>query len=221
MLRKHATKLHVSTRYTLGPFGLQPEMPVLKKLGGKILICGSTGPRNPEGAAAKKAVKGFLEKMEPHADAAGEHGLVIAIENHAGQFLSHPDSIRYFADLNQHPALGVAFAPHHLHQHIGEIPGLIAALGKRNLPFIYFQEHGIGSQKKVEKEVELRQLPGRGKLDYVPILQALRDIKFDGVAEIFMHPTPRGVPMLETAEAITDTILESRSHIDKCLEKTK
>lgn len=220
LLRRHGAKLHVSTRYPLGPFRLQEEMPVLEELGGKILVCGATGPKDPVGAAAKEAVRRFLEKMGPHADAAATHGLVIAIENHAGQLLSHPDSIRYFAELNHHRALGVAFAPHHLHKHVEEIPELIAVLGAKNLPFIYFQEHGIGSTQKVAKEVELEQLPGRGKLDYVPILQALREIRFTGVAEIFMHPTPRGVPMLETAGAITDTILESRLHIDQCLAKT-
>ena len=158
--------------------------------------------------------------MKPHADAAAKHGITIAIENHSGQILTHPDAIRYFAELNQHPNLGMAFAPHHLHDHIAEIPKLITALGDKNIPFIYFQEFGIGSKKKVEKKVELEQLPGRGTLDYVPIIQALRDIKFTGVAEIFMHPTPRGVPMLETATAITDTINESRKYLDQCLAKT-
>jgi sugar phosphate isomerase/epimerase len=184
------------------------------------LVCGATGPKDPRGAAAKSAVAGFLEKMKPHADAAAEHGLVIAIENHAGQLLSHPDSIRYFAELNDHPALGVAFAPHHLHASVDEIPELIGALGSDNLPFFYFQEHGIGARERVAKEVELEQLPGRGKLDYVPILQALRDIEFAGVAEIFMHPTPRGGPILPTARAITDTINQSRKYLDQCLAKT-
>lgn len=221
MLSDHRARLHVSTRYPLGPFGLQAEMPVVKKLGGKILVCGATGPKDPQGEAAKVAVKGFLEKMRGHADAAAEHGLVIAIENHANQLLSHPDSIRYFAEMNDHPALGVAFAPHHLHDHLGEIPELITALGDRQLPFIYFQEHGIGAREKVEKEIELQQLPGRGTLDYVPILQALRGIEFSGVAEIFMHPTPRGGPVLPTAKAITDTINESRQFLASCLAKTK
>ncbi|MDC0275358.1 sugar phosphate isomerase/epimerase, partial [Verrucomicrobiales bacterium] len=119
------------------------------------------------------------------------------------------------------PALGLSFAPHHLHNHIDDIPVLIRELGNKNIPFIYFQEHGIGSKKHVEKEIELEQLPGRGTLDYTPIVQALRDIKFDGVAEIFMHPTPRGTPMLETAGAITDEVNKSRKYIGTCLAKTK
>jgi len=220
LLAKHGAKLTVSTRYPLGPFGLQPEMPFLKELGGSLLVCGATKPAQPEGEEAKKAVADFLEKMKPHADAAGQHVLVIAVENHSGNLLYHPDSLRYWAELNDHPALGVAFAPHHLHAFIPEIPGLIRDLGDEQLPFIYFQEYGIGSKKTVAKEIELEQLPGRGTLDYRPLVSALREIAFSGVAEIFMHPTPRGVPMLEEATAITDTINESRAYIDRCLAET-
>jgi sugar phosphate isomerase/epimerase len=220
LLAKHETKLTVSTRYPLGCFGLQPEMPVLQKLGGRILVCGSSGPKDPEGEEAEKAMKDFLEKMRPHADAAAAHDLVIAVENHANQALFHPDSIRYFAEFNDHPALGIAFAPHHLHAFTEQIPDLIRTLGKKNLPFIYFQEHGIGSQKTVAKEIELEQLPGRGMLDYTPIVQALRDSQFGGVAEIFMHPTPRGTPVLETASAITDTLNESRTYLTQCIART-
>ncbi len=221
LLKKHNTALTVSTRYPLGCYGLQPEMPILKKLGGKILVCGSAGPKNPTGEEAKKHMKSFLEKMKPHADAAGEHGLIIAVENHASQVLFHPDSIRYFAEFNKHKALGISFAPHHLHTFPAQtVPDLIRELGNDNIPFIYFQEHGIGMLKHVEKKIELEQLPGFGKLDYVPIIQALRDIKFTGVAEIFMHPTPRGTPILETAEAITGVINDSRKYIDDCIAKT-
>ena len=186
-----------------------------------MLVCGTTGPKDPVGDDAKKAVLGFLEKMKPHADAAGEHGLVIAVENHANQLMYHPDAIRTFAEFNDHKALGLSFAPHHLHEFTDQVPDLIRELGNDNIPFIYFQEHGIGSKKTVAKEIELEQLPGRGKLDYVPIVQALHDINFTGVAEIFMHPTPRGVPMLETAEAITKTINESRAYLDGCLARVK
>ena len=97
------------------------------------------------------------------------------------------------------------------------MPNLIRDLGAANLPFIYFQEYGIGSKQKVTKEVELQQLPGRGTLDYRPILRALRDVGFHGWAEIFMHPTPRGVPILPTASEITTTISQSRTHIEKLL----
>ncbi len=219
LLEKHDARLLCSTRYPLGPFGLQPEFPVLKKLGGEMIVCGSAGPKNVTGAEAKKGIREFLEKMKPHADAAAEQGITLAIENHANALLASPDSIRYWAEFNTHPALGVAFAPHHLNDHIEDMPKLIRELGAKNLPFIYFQEHGIGSKQTVAKEIELQQLPGYGTLDYQPILQAMRDIHFNGYVEIFMHPTPRGIPMLPTPGEITAVINKSRDHIETLLEE--
>jgi sugar phosphate isomerase/epimerase len=71
--------------------------------------------------------------------------------------------------------------------------------------------------KKTSKEIEMQQLPGLGRLDYRPIVRALRDIGFTGYVEIFMHPTPRGVPILPTAAEITVAINKSREYVEKCI----
>lgn len=219
LLKKHGVQLVCSTRYPLGPFGLQPEMPMVKRLGGKLIVSASKGPKDVVGEEAKAGIKAFLEQMKPHADAAGEHGIMLAIENHKSALLSSPDSIRYWAEFNTHPAMGVAFAPHHLHDAVEQMPGLIRDLGSKNLPFIYFQEYGIGSKQTVAKEIELEQLPGYGTLDYKPILAAMKEVGFNGHVEIFMHPTPRGIPMLPTPGEITKAINKSRDHIEGLLKE--
>jgi sugar phosphate isomerase/epimerase len=114
--------------------------------------------------------------------------------------------------------LGVAFAPHHLHDAVEEIPKLIRELGAKNLPFIYFQEYGIGSKETVAKEIELQQLPGYGTLDYGPILAAMKEVGFAGHVEIFMHPTPRGLPILPTAGEITKVVNKSRDYVEGLLK---
>jgi sugar phosphate isomerase/epimerase len=215
MLTKTGVKISTFTRYKLGPFGLQDEMKVVKQLGGKMIVTGTGGPNDVSGAEARTAMKAFLEKLKPHADAAGEHGLQLTIENHKKSLLSTPDSIRAWAELADHPAIGVCFAPHHLHEHVDDMPKLIRELGAKKLNFIYLQEHGIGAWQKEPKEIELQQLPGYGTLDYKPILTALRDIGFSGYANIFMHPTPRGVPILPTAKEISAAVLKARDYIDK------
>ncbi len=217
LLKKHSTSPVCFTQYPLGPLALGKELPVLKQLGGTLIVTGASGPKNVAGAEARAGMTAFLEEMKPHADAAAQHGITIAIENHVDTLLHTPDSIRCWAELNKHPALGMAFAPHHLHEHVDEMPKLIRDLGSANLPFLYFQEYGIGGKKKVAKEIELQQLPGLGTLDYRPILRALREVGFHGWAEIFMHPTPRGVPILPTAAEITSTLKKSRAHIEKLL----
>jgi len=221
LLTKHQTALGVSTCYPLGPFKQDDELRWVKKNGGRMTVCGSgkMGAADISGPEAKTQVAAFFEKLKPHYELAEELGMTMAIENHKSSMLSSPDSIRYFADLNPSKAVGIAFAPHHLHDAVDQIPALIRHCGKANLPFIYFQEHHASSKQTMAKEEELKQMPGRGSLDYVPIVAALKEVGFDGLAEIFMHPTPRGLPVLPTAVEITALINESRAYLDGCLAK--
>lgn len=221
LLKRHSVNLGVSTRYPLGPFGLGEEMAWMKKLGGGLIVTGSKGPREPEGSEAKAAVIKFLEQMKPHVEKAEASDVTIAIENHDRQLLYHPDSLRYFAELNRSPHLGIALAFHHLHKWTNQIPALIRDLGNSQIPFIYFQEFSDGIRAKVTKEIEMRQMPGfGGGLDYRPIVKALRDISYSGYVEIFMHPTPRGIPILPTVGEITAAINRSRNYVEKCLMET-
>jgi len=214
--------MSVSTCYPLGPFKQDDEMRWVKKNGGVMTVCGSgkMGDADVSGAEAKAQVTAFFEKLKPHYELAEELGVTMAIENHKSSMLSSPDSIRYFVDLNPSKAVGIAFAPHHLHDAVDQIPTLVRHCGKENLPFFYFQEHHPSSKQQMPKEEELKQLPGFGSLDYAPIVAALKEIGFSGLAEIFMHPTPRGVPVLPTAGAITEKINESRAYLQECLAKS-
>ena len=221
LLAKHKVKAAVFTRYPLGPFGLVDEMrKIHKNFDAEIIVCGTTGPSEVKGKEAKKVVSEFLEKMKPHVSVAEELGMTIAVENHSRQFLYHPDSLQYFAELNSSKNLGVALAPHHLHRFQDQIPAIIRDLGNANIPFMYFQEHSDGMSKKTSKEIEMRQMPGfGGGLDYKPILRALKDIKYDGYCEIFMHPVPRGIPILPTIEEISKAINKSREYIESSLKE--
>ena len=79
----------------------------------------------------------------------------------------------------------------------------------------------MGCHKKLPKEQELLQMPGRGKLNFGPLLAALRDVKYTGWTEIFMHPVPRGIPILKTTRAVTSEINRSRSYLSRRLSSLK
>ena len=72
LLKKHNTRMHVSTCYPLGPFGLDQEIPWVKKNGGKMTVCAtrSMGKVNPTGEEAKIQVKAFFKKLKPHLEVA-------------------------------------------------------------------------------------------------------------------------------------------------------
>lgn len=221
LLTTYKTKMSVSTCYPLGPFKQDDELKWVKKNRGNLTVCGSgsMGEKDPVGREARRQVKSFFEKLKPHYELAEELGVTMAIENHKNAMLSSPDSMRYFVELNPSKHVGIAFAPHHLHDAVEEIPKLIRDIGKDQLPLFYFQEYHPSAKQKMTKADERKQLPGFGSLDYVPILAALKEIKFDGLSEIFMHPTPRGVPVLPTANEITGLINTSRRYLEDCLAK--
>ena len=217
LLKKHDVALGCITQYKLGPFGLQKEMRLAHRLGCKMIICGGSGPKNLKGKELKSAVGAFIEKLKPHLAVAEETGVTIAIENHGNNLIDSPDSLKWLAELGTSKNLGIAFAPYHLEQDEKLQSDLIRTLGSSSIAMFYAWQHGMGCHIKLPKEQELLQMPGRGDLDFVPLLAALQDINYEGWTEIFMHPVPRGIPILETTAEVTAEINRSREYITKCL----
>jgi len=218
LLRQNDVGLGMVTRYDLGPFGLAEEMRFLREFGGSLIISGSRGPKNVSGEEAKQALRQFIDQMKPHVAVAEELGVTIGIENHANALLATPDSLRYFAEFADSPRLGVALAPYHLPQDERLLAKLIEQLGP-NLVHFYAWQHGKGCMEKLPKAEELEQMPGRGTLDFTPLLAALKRIDYQGWTEIFMHPVPRGIPIMDTLEQVTEEINRARRYLESCLER--
>jgi sugar phosphate isomerase/epimerase len=216
MLRQHKVRVGILTHYDLSPFGLQAEMKVAKELGASMIICGSRGPAYLKGKVLKAAIAEFIEKMKPHVEVAEKLGITVGIENHSNSLVQSPDSIKWFAELSTSERLGIALAPYHLPQEPTLIAGLIKGL-REHIVHFYAWQHGMGCHKKLPKEQELLQLPGRGTLDFTPVIKSLRRIDYRGWTEIFMHPVPRGIPIMPTATEVSQQISRARQYLDECV----
>lgn len=218
MLKEHDISFGGTTRYDLGPFKLVDEITLVKKLGGNFIVTGGEGSwKGVSPEQLKSNVKDFVEKMKPHAALAAEKGVVIGIENHINNLIDTPDSLRWLADdIRAIPGIGIALAPYHLPQESALLVDLIRHIDAK-MTLFYAWEHGLGCMKPLPKEEELQQMPGRGKLDWKPLLSALKEINFTGPTEIFMHPTPRGIPILPTAAETTAEIVRARQSLDTLL----
>ncbi|MEZ6065697.1 MAG: sugar phosphate isomerase/epimerase family protein [Planctomycetaceae bacterium] len=217
MLGEHAVQLGCITQYKLGPFGLKDEIPLARRLGCSLIVTGAKGPKGLSGDELKVAVRTFIEELQPHLEWAAEHGVTIAIENHGNNLIDSPDSIKWLMDMRPSEHLAVALAPYHLPQDEELLAQLIRHLGN-GIAMFYAWQHGAGCMEKLPKEQELLQLPGRGELNFAPLLAALREIDYQGWTEIFMHPVPRGIAILETTAAVTAEINRSRGYLEKLLE---
>ena len=219
LLEKHGVKLGCLTRYDLGPFRLAGELKVAQRFGCKTIMTGGHGPKGLKGEDLKAAVKHFAEEMKPHCAEAEKAGVTIAIENHGNGLMESPDSLRWLVEFAPSPALGIAFAPYHLPQDEPLLAALLRDCGRHLAVFIAWQ-HGKGCTSVMPKEEELLQLPGRGPLQFGPLLAALREIHFQGFTNVFMHPTPRGIPIVEGGtEAVTAEINRARAYLDATLAK--
>lgn len=213
LLQQHSVSLGCLTHYMLGPFGLTNEIDLAHRFSCPLIVAGGKGPRGLSGSDLKAAVKDFVEQMKPHIAKAEENGVSISIENHANNLIESPDSLKWLAEFRPSPALSIAYAPYHLPQDPRFQAQLIRNLGE-TITMFYAWEHGAGCKRKLPKSEELLQLPGRGPLDFQPIVQALKDINYAEQTEIFMHPVPRGIPVLPTTELATAEINRSRAYLD-------
>ncbi len=197
MLRRAGVKLGCITQYNLGPFALQDEMRLAKRLGCRTIVTGAKGPRDLKGSELKAAVAAFVEQMKPHVEVAEETGVTIAIENHANNLMESVDAVKWFSELRPSPNLALAIAPYHLPQDSRLIADLIRDCGD-SIAVFYAWQHGLGALESLSGEQQLQQLPGQGDLDFTPILAALRDMDYQGWTEIFMHPGQRGTPIMDS-----------------------
>ena len=220
LLVKHKLQLGCITQFPLGPFGLADEIRLCNRLHCPTIVTGSGGTAGLHGPELKHAVEEFIEKLKPHWELAREHQVTVAIENHSKSLLDSPDSIRWFHEFRMRHAAGapdglaVAFAPYHLPQNEKLLTDLLA----QTLPSIalfYAWQHGKGCMQAQPKEDELLQLPGKGPLDFKPLLKTLRDGKYQGWTEIFMHPFPRGIPIHSDLKKVADEIRTAQAYIDE------
>ena len=217
LLRMHQTRLGLATRFDLGPFRLAEELKLVSRLGAKLVVCGAVGPAGLQGAELKTAVRSFVERLKLQLQVAAETGVTIAIENHDRNLLESADSISWLADFSKGKPLGVALAPYHLPQDSESIAALIGELGDRLVHF-YAWQHGRGSREKQPRADEQLQLPGRGPLDFRPLLAALAKNRYTGLTEIFMHPFPRGVPIMNSPAEVTAEINRARQYLSDCMK---
>ena len=214
LLATHGVGLGISTRFDLGPFGLEEEMAFAREFGASLIVTGSKGPKGLVGGELRAAVADFAEGLKPHIAAAEKHDITISIENHGSALIETPDSMKWLIEFTDSPHLGIALAPYHLPDDAELVAKLIEDLGQ-GLALFYAWQHGMGCHEKLPKEQELLQLPGRGSLDFAPILAALKRINYSGWTEIFMHPVPRGIPILDSTVDVTDEINRARRYLDE------
>jgi len=162
----------------------------LQEAGGQVAVVGG-------GAAVGQPVQAGLDALRPLVARAEELGLRVAGENHGGSSLSTIASLREYVSLAASPALGLALAPYHVMGEGESVPEAIEAAGDK-LFFLYAWQRAPG----------LQELPGDGTLDFAPVLDALRRVRYNGYVSIFTHTH---VPRTE----MTQGVVAARQYLER------
>lgn len=171
LLARHGLQL---CALTLPPDGFNKYGDLLRESAGALVVQDIHEPAGSE--APTERVRALIERLKPQADLAGQYDLSLAVVNQAGGLLNSLDSLQSFRELNSHPRLGIALAPHHL-QAVGvSVPEAIRIAGEQLLLF-YAWQNGTG----------LQQLPGYGPTDFRPWLDALETAGYRRYLDTGMH----------------------------------
>lgn len=162
----------------------------LKEAGGKVAVLGG-------GARAGRPVEAGVRALQSLVEKAEQLGLRIAGENHGGSSLHSVQSMREFVALAKSPALGIALAPFHVMGAKESVSEAIEAIGSK-LFFFYAWQRAPG----------MRQLPGDETLDFLPVLNALRKVRYNCYLNIFTHAH---VPKDE----MTRSVIASREYLER------
>ena len=221
LLQEHRAKVGTYTCMDPGFARSEPHMRAMLKFGGDMIVAGfgggGPGAKDLRGDDLRRGIRAQVEKLKPIFAKAGELNVKLAIENHLNGLLEPPESLNILMEEISEKHVGVAFAPFHLPQNAELLGRLMGDLGERLLYF-YAWQYGDGSGN-LPPDVQKRQLPGVGPLDFKPMLAALKRHHFKGWTSIFMHPTPRGSALDSTPAGVNAHLNRAREYLERTLAR--
>lgn len=155
----------------------------------------------------------YVEAISQCAEICAQAGVVATVEPHPSRYLSNTDGALRLLEKVGSPALAVNFDPSHTFP-VGDFPNhSIYRLGKRIA-------HCHASDNDAVTNVHWR--PGMGKINWKQMLQAFKDVGYDGVISIELEDVPGvakgpghfGPGMFKNAPASDEFVAESVAGMD-------
>jgi len=195
LLERYKLRLLALSAYGAPPEALTQHLETLQRLGGTVLVTMSARP--------DVSVADYAEQIRPLVATATALGVSLAIENHADRCI---DSIASMVELTERlpeAGLSIALAPIHLYNRDERTEDAIRALpGRVGLFYLWdWGAKGLGDWKNPAE-----QFVGTGRIDFHPVLRALRETGYTRPLNIFAHgpehwPTPQTTDHLQRALA--------------------
>lgn len=135
----------------------------------------------PSGLDWDQNYRDYVAVMRQCADACAEAGVVMTVEPHPGRYLANTDGALRLLEHVDSPAMGINFDPSHTYP-VGDFPNVTVYRLNRHI------KHCHVSDNDAVTNVHWR--PGMGKINWVQMFEALKDIGYDGVISIELEDVP-------------------------------
>ncbi|MBO3803341.1 MAG: sugar phosphate isomerase/epimerase [Candidatus Brockarchaeota archaeon] len=180
---------------------------VASRLGIPVVAVGSGGksgdPQKTEQAFA------YIREL---AESAESWGITLAVKPHVGASVYNADTALQLVQKVDSPSLGINFDPSHLYRAGDDVAGAALKLGGRIV-----HSHFRDCPRRAEGPgLPEEQVPGRGKIDLLAVLRALKDAGYDGALDLevigaFQYPLSRQMAIAA----------EARGYLNRCLQELK
>ncbi len=150
-----------------------------KELGAPCITTEPGGPLEP-GQAWKDALDLFCESLRPVADHAQAIGIPLLVEPEPGLLIETSDQYERFAKVFNHPGVGLNFDIGHMYC-VGDDPAKAVVQLAKHIRHVHLED--IAADR-----VHHHLVPGQGAIQFAPIIQALRNINYQGWVTIELYP---------------------------------
>jgi sugar phosphate isomerase/epimerase len=135
----------------------------------------------PRGVDWDQNFKDYVDTLRICAKACEDAGVVMSIEPHPARYVANTDGALRLLEHIDSKAVGINFDPSHTFP-VGDFPNIsVYRLGKRIKHLHVSDNDGV---------TNVHWRPGMGKIDWVAMFQALKDIGYDGVVSIELEDVP-------------------------------
>jgi sugar phosphate isomerase/epimerase len=135
----------------------------------------------PRGVDWEQNFRDYVDALKRCAAICEKAGVTMTVEPHPGRYIAnHDGALRLLEHVNS-PAMGINFDPSHTFP-IGDFPNIsVYRLGKHIKHLHVSDNDGV---------TNVHWRPGMGKIDWVAMFQALKDIGYNGVVSIELEDVP-------------------------------
>ncbi len=135
----------------------------------------------PRNADWDQNFEDYVAAMKSCAKLCEDAGVIMTVEPHPGRYLANHDGALRLLEHVDSPAMGINFDPSHTFP-IGDFPNIsVYRLGKHIKHLHVSDNDGV---------TNVHWRPGEGKIDWLAMFQALKDIGYDGVVSMELEDVP-------------------------------